>query len=215
MSTMSTIVNPEIDSLSQYPHDPSTFSDEALDALQRETRRAHFWLSAERVRRQYAEEFPDVSAIQFTNYGDTGDGFDSWGLADIDHPEETLMDESTPVFHLSTLAEGLYQEGDQGAFVLDLRTLRFLDPDTHETFVAPAPSSPGSGLWQSTYQVEVLRDSPPPHTEDLAEINEEITDGPSSGFVSLVSVREVSHEEMAALLVAQGSDPGFLDADEG
>lgn len=215
--TLETIQDADVEMvfLSHYPTDLAALDDGGLAALQNETRRAHFWLSAERVRRQYAEEFPDAMAILFTNGGHEDDGLDSWDVYSIGAPNDSLRDEATPVCHLDTIALGLGEEGEGGAFVLDLRTLRFLDPFSGESILRPgAGAAEGSGLWQCVHRVQVLRDSPPPWSDDLSVIADEIATGPSSGVIVETSVRQVSRGEMVILLIAHGCNPSFL-VDEG
>jgi hypothetical protein len=73
--------------------------------------------------------------------------------------------------------------------------------------------------FRSVYQVEVLSARPyepadNPDLTDLEAISQDITDGDCSGMVTeVVSNEEVSEERMRELLIAQGSDPGFLIPD--
>lgn len=68
-------------------------------------------------------------------------------------------------------------------------------------------------LIRQVVQIEILRDGEP-LPEDLFVIAQEIFDGDSSGSVRSIEVEEVSGPRMAELLVAQGSDPGFLGLDD-
>jgi len=69
-------------------------------------------------------------------------------------------------------------------------------------------------FYKTVYSVVVLSEETPIHSyDDLAAIHYAITDGDCSGEVSKVSEEEVSAPEMAKLLIAQSSDPGFFSLD--
>jgi hypothetical protein len=70
-------------------------------------------------------------------------------------------------------------------------------------------------FYRTLVQVEVLSEEPMEDTDvhDLAMLNCAITDGDCSGEVKIVSREEKSGKEMAELLMAQGSDPGFFNID--
>jgi len=61
--------------------------------------------------------------------------------------------------------------------------------------------------------VEVLS-ADPMTTTDLDDLNYEIMEGGASGKVTVESSLEVTREQMAILLEAQGSDPSFLIGEE-
>lgn len=63
--------------------------------------------------------------------------------------------------------------------------------------------------YRTIIQVEVLSESPYGVT-NLEDIAYDIDQGGCSGVVKIVSSEEVSKEQMAELLIAQGSDPEFL-----
>lgn len=68
----------------------------------------------------------------------------------------------------------------------------------------------GERYWKTTYTVVVLsKGLKPPHFNSALSLHEAITTGDCSGADSHESVA-VSEDDMAALLVAQGSDPEFL-----
>jgi hypothetical protein len=66
-----------------------------------------------------------------------------------------------------------------------------------------------TGLFKSVYRIEVLSDENWT-SNDLENINYQITEGHSSGVVTLVASGELTAEEMSKELTAQGSDPEFF-----
>ena len=70
-------------------------------------------------------------------------------------------------------------------------------------------------LFRIVYSFEVLADSPI-HQEpfSLNSLAYEVMEGHSSGALLGIEVEKVSRKRMAALLLAQGSDPEFLLGDE-
>ena len=89
--------------------------------------------------------------------------------------------------------------------------LRKLSDAVEDRILREQPELP-TDLFKYVYRVEVLRDSPNTYF-DLFEIAQAIDDGGSSGIVTLVASGELEREEMAAELIAQGSDPEFLISD--
>ncbi|WP_217924742.1 hypothetical protein [Miltoncostaea oceani] len=67
-------------------------------------------------------------------------------------------------------------------------------------------------LVRQIIQIEILREDEP-LPEDLVAIADEITTGDSSGNVRTLSVEDLTGPQMAAALIAQGSDPEFLGLD--
>lgn len=68
--------------------------------------------------------------------------------------------------------------------------------------------------YRTVVEVEILSDEPWPDITDLDTIHYAITEGDASGMVNTKESHEVTAEEMAVLLTAQGSDPGFLIREE-
>lgn len=69
--------------------------------------------------------------------------------------------------------------------------------------------------YRNVVQVEILSDRPWGDVVDLEEINYQITNGDSSGRLNHTVIDEqVSAEQMAELLTAQGSEPSFLIAED-
>jgi len=65
--------------------------------------------------------------------------------------------------------------------------------------------------WRTTVTVVVLsKGAQPPEFGDLSELHALIDDGPCSGEYRTAS-EEISREDARAALVAQRSDPDFLD----
>lgn len=61
------------------------------------------------------------------------------------------------------------------------------------------------------FRLEVLSTARDVADLDIGQLAYQITDGDCSGQMTLLTQpREVTETEMAELLVAQGSDPGFL-----
>jgi hypothetical protein len=80
-----------------------------------------------------------------------------------------------------------------------------------------AVSSRRGGIMERYYKtrivIEVLSNEPittPFGIEDLEDVAYEVVDGEWSGAVSVESMEELTKEECAAALIAQGSDPSFL-----
>lgn len=69
-------------------------------------------------------------------------------------------------------------------------------------------------MFKTVFKIEVLSEEQLADGIDLEQIAYQITDGPCSGLVTIESCDEVSTVEMAQLLLAQGSDPGFFMLDE-
>lgn len=70
-------------------------------------------------------------------------------------------------------------------------------------------------FWKTTVRVVVLTDGLlPPLYRNACEVDSDITTGGASGEFEVVEQVEVSRDEMATLLIAQGSDPGFLIEEE-
>ena len=69
-------------------------------------------------------------------------------------------------------------------------------------------------FFKTAYQLVVLsEDEPPARDIDLESLAEGISTGPWSGDMTRVSVTELSPQEAAAALIAQGSAPEFLGLD--
>ena len=69
-------------------------------------------------------------------------------------------------------------------------------------------------FWKTTIVFEVLSehpDGPLPDDMNLSEIVHMTIHGHASGDVKSLESDEVTHEEMKVLLVAQNSDPDFLN----
>ncbi len=66
-------------------------------------------------------------------------------------------------------------------------------------------------FFRTVVVVEILGNTP--FDGDAADIGAAITDGAFSGAVLSQTTTEVDRPAMAALLVMQGSEPGFLQAD--
>lgn len=69
-------------------------------------------------------------------------------------------------------------------------------------------------FFKTTYTVVVLSARTPAAGMGLDDLNDAITDGDCSGDVTDDGGIEVTPQEMAALLLSQGSDPEFLQLDE-
>lgn len=67
--------------------------------------------------------------------------------------------------------------------------------------------------YKTVFQIEVLStDRYAPLTFDINSVTYDITEGLcSGGEFEIISEEEVTEEEMKALLIAQGSDPSFLN----
>lgn len=66
-------------------------------------------------------------------------------------------------------------------------------------------------LYRIVYKIEVLTNSPLHHEPlDLKGIDYEITEGHASGQFLDTDVEKISKERMKELLIAHGTDPGFL-----
>lgn len=71
----------------------------------------------------------------------------------------------------------------------------------------------GTKLRRAVFEIEVLYDAEgvkDPDSWSVGVIHELVTRGPASGSTTLVSDVELTREEMAEALTAQGSDPEFL-----
>lgn len=68
--------------------------------------------------------------------------------------------------------------------------------------------------YRTVFYVEVLSQDNPTGNLEIDGIAAAITGGDCSGDLKVVSVQEVTGPEMAELLVAQGSDPGFFQLDD-
>jgi hypothetical protein len=65
--------------------------------------------------------------------------------------------------------------------------------------------------YRNVFTVEVLSDEPLAPTVDLADLDYLTTEGDCSGRTEhTVTNEQVTEQAMAALLIAQGSDPDFL-----
>jgi hypothetical protein len=72
-------------------------------------------------------------------------------------------------------------------------------------------------FWKTTIVFEVLSehpDGPLPDDMSLSDIVHMTIHGDASGDVKSLESDEVTHEEMKVLLVAQNSDPEFLNPEE-
>lgn len=69
-------------------------------------------------------------------------------------------------------------------------------------------------FYKTTYEVVVLSEGPMDSDYDLGNVHYAIVRGDCSGRFMLKKSEPVSGEEMARLLVSQGSDPEFLGLDE-
>ena len=69
-------------------------------------------------------------------------------------------------------------------------------------------------FYRQVFEIEVLIEGEPLQSPNLEEIRYQITEGHCSGVVEETVCREVTSREMASLLWAQGSDPGFFMLDE-
>jgi hypothetical protein len=68
-----------------------------------------------------------------------------------------------------------------------------------------------SNYYRNVFEVEVLSNEPLPDAVDLADLAYEITEGGSSGQVSVTTRnQQLTAEQMRAALIRQGSDPEFL-----
>ena len=67
-------------------------------------------------------------------------------------------------------------------------------------------------FYRTVLQVEILSDEPYRY-KALSDVAFDIIEGDCSGKTTVVSQEEVSKEQMAELLIAQGSDPSFLLGD--
>ncbi len=63
-------------------------------------------------------------------------------------------------------------------------------------------------MYRTVLVVEVLGTSP--FSGDLADLSHAVTDGEFSGAVLASEAKPVTSDVMAGLLIAQGSEPGFL-----
>lgn len=90
-----------------------------------------FWLDIERIRRDYAAQFPALDRIALEALGADEYGT-TWHESNPDHEDEGLLSDSTPTFLLDRVAWALSAR----SFVLDLRTPRVTLGDG--TVVAPA-----------------------------------------------------------------------------
>ena len=68
-------------------------------------------------------------------------------------------------------------------------------------------------FYKTAVTVTILSEEPLGRGVELDDIAHQITHGDWSGEVSIGSSREVTGRQMAALLTAQGSDPGFFRLD--
>jgi hypothetical protein len=70
-------------------------------------------------------------------------------------------------------------------------------------------------FYRTVMQVEILsEDEPYGEGVSLEEINYAITEGHCSGVIKCESSLEVTPKQMASLLIAQGSDPEFMQLDK-
>jgi hypothetical protein len=79
--------------------------------------------------------------------------------------------------------------------------------------VPPIDNPSGRHYYRQVFTVEVLSDEPVDF-DSLQDMHRAIDSGPCSGVFHLSHQEEVTAVQMMALLEAQGSDPGFLLADE-
>lgn len=70
-----------------------------------------------------------------------------------------------------------------------------------------------SKYYRTVYQVEVLSEDTPADNLNIEDLANAITDGDCSGGITVLSVEEKTGPEIAVLLLAQGSDPGFFQLD--
>ena len=68
-------------------------------------------------------------------------------------------------------------------------------------------------FYKTVKRIEILTQDRPFKSNDLLIIAEEIDEGEASGVVTTESTEEVTPEQMKKLLIAQGSDPSFLNLD--
>lgn len=69
-------------------------------------------------------------------------------------------------------------------------------------------------FYRSVFTVEVLSEAPLPSDLRLSEVAFQICDGDWSGHTDEDLNQEVDGPQMAKLLEAQGSEPGFFQLDE-
>lgn len=85
-------------------------------------------------------------------------------------------------------------------------------PDIHEIPLTDEQlPAPPTKFWKTTITYEVLTEGEkPPEYNNAAEVNYDIEDGDASGQRTVNTAIELTPQEMADALVAQGSDPTFL-----
>lgn len=69
-------------------------------------------------------------------------------------------------------------------------------------------------LYKTVFTVEVLSEEPLPDGMTLTSIDEEITEGHSSGAFKETKSVTISGKEAVEAVKAQGSDPSFFQMDE-
>jgi hypothetical protein len=69
-------------------------------------------------------------------------------------------------------------------------------------------------FFKTVFQVEVLSEDESLEGVDLMDIASEITTGDSSGVVRHIRTTQLSSQQVAKALMAQGSDPEFFGLDE-
>lgn len=69
-------------------------------------------------------------------------------------------------------------------------------------------------FYRTVFQVEVLSETPILGHVDLEDIAYQGTEGEWSVDMETVETETVGSEQMAELLIAQGSDPGFFGIEE-
>ncbi len=67
-------------------------------------------------------------------------------------------------------------------------------------------------MYRTVMVVEILGTAP--FSGDLADLSQAVTDGEFSGAVLASETAQVTTDVMSGLLIAQGSDPGFLGITE-
>lgn len=67
--------------------------------------------------------------------------------------------------------------------------------------------------YRTVIQVEVLSNEPYEYT-NLRNLSYDVMEGDCSGVTRVISTEEVDKEQMANLLLSQGSDPSFLINEE-
>jgi len=86
--------------------------------------------------------------------------------------------------------------------------LLWVASDAHDTWKGLKMEK--TKYYRTIIQVEVLSEEPV-HFDNLGQVHEAITNGDCSGQFEVTAQVEVSPENMARLMEAQGSDPAFFE----